>query len=169
MDEEYKSIYSNQSISSILVDAEGTGNKQHVCMYSFFEVLNWYKKFNLGIPDWHMHPNDHLVYELQYLISLLYHDNNPDALEHIAIFLDEHLLLWLGSFSKQIRDNSKAPFYTGIISLTAAYCEELRDIIAELLEQPRPTRKEIEQRMKFGHEKTKEITIQFVPSITPAI
>jgi hypothetical protein len=38
--------------------------------------------------------------------------------------------------------------YAGLAQLTAAYLDELRDLLAQILGRPRPTAEEIEERMR---------------------
>jgi len=59
------------------------------------------------------------------------------------------VLRWLPLFSNRVAHRCATSFFAGIATLTAAYCEELRDLMAELLEEPRPTEEEVEQRMKI--------------------
>jgi hypothetical protein len=52
--------------------------------------------------------------------------------------------------------------------VTACYCEELRDLLATILDKPRPTPEEIAERMKPKN-RVEEIPMQYMPGIGPAV
>ena len=166
---DYASIYLNHSISASPEESVWIDEDSLVCQDTMFQVRGWYKQYGLGIPDWRMRPDDHVVYELQFIAWLLNRDNRLQTLEHAAKFMDEHLLRWLGNFAERVLSRCDTQYFAGMVGLTAAYCEELRDIIAEILEQARPTREEIDERMKLNQDKPEEMPMQFVPGVGPAV
>jgi hypothetical protein len=62
--------------------------------------------------------------------------------------LDEHLLRWLPDFAARVAARAETPFFAVLGRLTFAWCEQLRDLLAESLGEPRPTREELEARLK---------------------
>ena len=62
--------------------------------------------------------------------------------------MDEHLLRWIDRFADQVAARCATPYFAGVAALTAAYVDELRDLLAEILEEPRPSAEEIEARMQ---------------------
>jgi hypothetical protein len=52
--------------------------------------------------------------------------------------------------------------------LTFAYCEELRDLMADILGEARPSAEEIEQRMKPARE-PEEAPVSFMPGTGPVV
>jgi TorA maturation chaperone TorD len=112
-----------------------------------FEVRELYRRHGLSVPDWRRRPDDHLVHELQFLAHLV-GSGSDENLREAAAFLDGHLLLWLPDFAARVVQRCATPLYAGIAALTAAYVDELRDLLAQILEAPRPTPEEMEARRK---------------------
>lgn len=166
---DYASIYLNHNISASPEESVWIDEDSLMCQDTMFQVRGWYEQYGLGIPDWRIRPDDHLVYELQFLCWLLKHDDKLETLEQLAKFMDEHLLRWLGNFGERVLVRCDTQYFAGVAALTAAYCEELRDIIAEIIDQPRPSREEVDERMKPGQAQAVEMPIQFVPGMGPAV
>lgn len=166
---DYAAIYLNYNISASPEESVWIDEDSLVCQDTMFQVRDWYKKYGLGIPDWRMRPDDHLVYQLQFLAWMLAQKDSSDSLQQLAVFMDEHLLRWLGNFGERVLTRCDTQYFAGLAALTAAYCEELRDIIAEILGQDRPSREEIDERMKPGQTKPEEMPVQFVPGMGPAV
>jgi len=165
---DYASIYLNHNISASPEESVWLDEDSLICQQSMFDVRSWYEIYGLEIPDWRQRPDDHLVYELQFIARLLDKDEDLKTLEQIAIFMDEHLLRWLGNFGERVLGRCDTQYFASVAALTAAFCEDLRDILAEVLEQPRPTREEIEERMK-PKQTTEESAVQFMPGMGPAV
>ncbi len=165
---DYASIYLNHNISASPEESVWLDEDSLMCQQSMFQVRSWYESHGLGIPDWRLRPDDHLVYELQFIAWLLNQDNKMDTLEQAAMFMDEHLLRWLGNFGERVLARCDTPYFAGAAALTAAYCEALRDILAEVLQQPRPSREEIEKRMQ-PRQQTESVPVAFTPGIGPVV
>jgi TorA maturation chaperone TorD len=103
-----------------------------------FRIRAWYRRYGLAVEDWRKRSDDHLVYELRFLAQLLRGDPEPAALAEVAQFLDEHPLRWVNRFAERVSTRCATRFYAGLALLTAAYLDELRDLLAALLGQPRP-------------------------------
>jgi len=84
------------------------------------------------------------------------------------ILMDEHLLRWIGEFARRIGQRCSTRFYAGLALLTAAYLDELRDLLAELTDDPRPTPEEIEERMKPKLSMPVAGPESFVPGAAPS-
>lgn len=166
---DYAGIYLNHSISTSPEESVWIDEDSLICQDTMFQVRDWYKKYGLGIPDWRLRPDDHLVYQLQFLSWMLTQNNTKDSLQQLAVFMDEHLLRWVGNFGERVLVRCDTQYFAGLAAITAAYCEELRDIIAEILQQERPSREEIDERMKPGQTKPEEMPVQFVPGMGPAV
>ena len=165
---DYASIYLNHNISASPEESVWLDEDSLMCQQSMFQVRSWYESHGLEIPDWRLRPDDHLVYELQFIAFLLDKDEHMETLEKTATFMDEHLLRWLGNFGERVLVRCDTPYFAGIAALTAAYCEELRDILAEVLQQPRPSREEIEDRMTPKHQ-AEAIPVSFTPGMGPVV
>ncbi|MBK1633786.1 hypothetical protein CKO31_24225 [Thiohalocapsa halophila] len=103
-----------------------------------FRVRAWYRRHGLAVEDWRKRSDDHLVHELRFLAHLLHDEPEPAALADVARFLDEHPLRWVDQFAERVATRCATRFYAGLALLTAAYLEELRDLLAALAGQPRP-------------------------------
>ncbi|MCU7834560.1 MAG: molecular chaperone TorD family protein [gamma proteobacterium symbiont of Taylorina sp.] len=166
---DYASIYLTHNISASPEESVWLDEDNLICQQSMFDVRHWYKTYALEIPNWRKRPDDHLVYELQFIAHLLDKDENKQTLEKAATFMDEHLLRWLGNFGEQVLGRCDTQYFAGISALTAAYCEDLRDILAEILGQSRPSIEEIEERMKPKQAVPDETPVQFMPGLGPAV
>ena len=165
---DYASIYLNHNIGASPEESVWVDEDSLMCQLSMFQVRAWYESFGLGIPDWRQRPDDHLVYELQFVAWMLDQDDAMETLEQVAIFMDEHLLRWLGNFGERVAARCATPYFAGICALTAAYGEELREFLAEMLQQPRPSREEIDKRMQVGQQ-TEEVPVTFTPGVGPVV
>ncbi len=166
---DYASIYLNHNISASPEESVWLDEDNLVCQQTMFQVRSWYDKHGLGIPDWRKRPDDHLVYELQFIAWLLNQDDYLTSLEQTATFMDEHLLRWLGNFAETVLKRCDTQYFAAVAALTADYCEELRDILAIITQQPRPSLEEIEERMLPKHDSQQEVPLNFMPGIGPAI
>jgi putative dimethyl sulfoxide reductase chaperone len=127
-----------------------------------FQVRDWYRRYGVAAEDWRRFPDDHLTLQLQFIGHLF----QRNELAAAAQFMDEHLLRWLTDFAVRVANRSGTDFYAGVAVLTGAYLEELRDLLAELLEQPRPSPEEIADRMK--QRKTQEQEAPYLPGAAPS-
>jgi TorA maturation chaperone TorD len=114
-----------------------------------------------------MRSEDHLVLELRFLAHLLDGAKQPIDLAEAARFMDEHLLLWIDGFAERVAARCTTRFYAGLAMLTAAYLDELRDLLAELLDSPRPTREEMEAAIK-SYAPSQEVEGPYLPGTAPS-
>jgi len=125
-----------------------------VCQEAMFDMRGLYAANGLTIPDWRIRPDDHLVYQLQFLAWRLERiaigkaaDNAITARDNwlsLAMLLDHHLLRWLPDFASRVSMRCDSGFYAALVLLTDAWCGQLRDLIALNLGEPRPSKEEIE-------------------------
>lgn len=166
---DYAGIYLNHAIGVSPEESVWLDEDSLMCQESMFQVRGWYESYGLGIPDWRLRPDDHLVYELQFIAHMLTRDNRVETLGLAARFMDEHLLRWLGHFAERVIARCDTPYFAGIAAITAAYCEELRDILAEIVQEPRPSPEEIEERMQSKQQPINSIPVQFLPGMGPVV
>lgn len=145
---EYADIYLNNSLGaspneSVWLDDDGLMMQEPM-----FQIREWYLRHGLAVPDWRNRTDDHLVHQLQFLAHLLAPGMPEADLAHAARFMDEHLLRWIGDFADRVATRCSTRLYAGLARLTAAYVDELRDILAELCGEPRPSPEQVEARMK---------------------
>jgi len=165
---DYANIYLNYGIQaspeeSVWVDEDGLA-----CQDSMFQVRNWFQRFGLEAENWRIRPDDHLVLELQFLHYLFSTKSDVETMREIAQFMDEHLLRWIMQFANRVSARCDTAYFAGAGLVTAHYCEELRDLLAAILEQPRPSAEEIEERMKSS-QPNEEVQQQYVPGVGPAV
>ena len=161
---DYASIYLTHALhaspyESVWIDEEGLAMQEPM-----FQIRAIYQRHGLAAQDWRIRSDDHLVLQLQFVSHLLAKGGEFDE---TARFLDEHLLRWLPDFGARVAARCATPFYAGLCAYTAAYVEEVRDLLAEILAEHRPTPEEIDQRMK----PTTSITLpdpKYVPGSTPS-
>lgn len=138
-----------------------------------FAVREWYRRHGLAAENWRERSDDHLVLQLQFVAHLLA-GSADDGLAEAARFLDAHLLLWIGDFAGLVATRCATPFYAALAALTAAYLEELRDLLAEILDEPRPDPELIRTEILEQREDTASrahalaIPVTSIPATTPS-
>jgi len=160
---DYANIYLTHAYRASPNESVWTDEENLERQQSMFQVRDEYGKYELGAANWRQRADDHLVLQLQFLVHLFGHEAPPQSLATAACFMDDHLLRWLMPFADRVANRCATEFYAGINLLTAVYCEELRDLLAIILDQPRPTREEIEARMQGNSAGTADVPVAFVP------
>lgn len=163
---DYADIYLNHSIQaspfeSVWLDEEGLAMQQPM-----FQIREWYERHGMAAKDWRIRSEDHIGLQLQFLAHLLSKAGKSNAplktLSELARFLDEHPLRWIDEFSLRVVQRCGTAFYAGCAMLTASYLDALRSLMELLLDQPRPSAAEIEQRMKPRAEPV-DVPLTYVP------
>jgi TorA maturation chaperone TorD len=164
---DYAAIYLNKGYGvspheSVWLDEDGL-----VMQEPMFQVREIYNRHGLEAANWRLLADDHLVNELEFIAYLMTRvaegEDKDKVLQEVARFLDIHLLRWLGEFAERAAPRCETGFYAGLSLLTDLYCEELRDLLALILDQPRPTAEEI---VELTKPKNKDIPLkpmQYVP------
>ncbi|MEW8505361.1 MAG: molecular chaperone TorD family protein [Candidatus Thiodiazotropha sp.] len=165
---DYADIYLNHSLQASPLESVWVDEEHLTCQESMFQVRAWYELYGLKADDWRVRPDDDLVLQLQFISHLFKHSSTDKHLQDAARFMDEHLLRWLGDFSHRVASRSATAYFAGVALLTSAYCEELRDLLAVVLGQPRPSKEEIEERMK-SKAPTEEVSLSYMPGMGPAV
>lgn len=145
---DFSAIYLNNSLHASPYESVWLTDDGLTRQEPMFQVRRWYEKYDLAAENWQKRPDDHLVLQLQFLSHLLSLDDEAETLREAAQFLDEHLLRWISQFASRVATRCDTAFYAGVVVLTAQYLEELRESLAQLLGEPRPSTEEIDQRMK---------------------
>ncbi len=125
-------VYRASPYESVWRDDDGLERQRPM-----FEVRDWYRKHDLRAGDWARRADDHLVLQLEFLGFLLEQSKEPLLCE-AADFMDQHLLLWIESFAARVASRCETPFFAGLAMVTSAYVQELRDILADITDRPRP-------------------------------
>jgi TorA maturation chaperone TorD len=135
-----------------------------------------YAADGLTVPDWRMRPDDHLVFQLQFLAKRLEciapgseaesADFANELWLSLATLLDHHLLRWLPDFACRVSVRCDTEFYAALFLLTEVWCEQLRDLMALHLDEPRPSKEEVEAALRPKQlDEVKPVPIQFMPGI----
>ena len=101
-----------------------------VCQSPMFELREEYKARGLVVPDWRLRPDDHLVFQLQFVARLLNSAANADDWRSLGRFMDFHLLRWLADFARRVAARCETPFYAALAMLSFAWSDQLRTLIA---------------------------------------
>lgn len=165
---DYASIYLTHGIQASPEESVWIDDENLACQQPMFQVRAWYARHDLAAPDWRTRPDDHLVLQLQFIAHLLAGEGVHNRLDEVARFMDEHLLRWLGRFADRVAARSITPYFAGVALLTAAYCDELRDILVETLGEPRPSTEEIDARMRPRYQQEQR-PVAFMPGMGPAV
>ncbi|MCU7905995.1 MAG: molecular chaperone TorD family protein [Candidatus Thiodiazotropha sp. (ex Epidulcina cf. delphinae)] len=165
---DFANIYLNYGIHASPEESVWIDDENLTCQDSMFQVRAWYEEHGLMAENWRIRPDDHLVLQIRFLAHLFSNAQSTVDLKQAGRFMDEHLLRWLGSFSERVATRCSTAYFAGIALLTDAYCEELRDLLATILEEPRPSQEEIDERMKVVR-KPEEVPVSFMPGMGPAV
>ena len=165
---DFAGIFLNSSVGVSPYESVWISDENITHQESMFEIRDWYQKYELAAENWRVRADDHLVLQLQFIAHLMQQVDNPNALPDVALFMDEHILRWIGDFAGVVIERCDTPFYAGLVMLTTQYIDELRDVIASILEQPRPTPEEIEERLKPKRAAPEEVPLKFMPGEGPS-
>ena len=115
-----------------------------VCQDAMFDLRALYAEYGLAVPDWRKRPDDHLVFQLEFLARRLEAAATADDWRALGRFLDYHLLRWLPDFARRVADRCDTMFYAALALLTDAWLQQVRDLIADQLGEARISPEEIE-------------------------
>lgn len=103
-----------------------------------FQARAWYRRHHLRVTDWANRPDDHMVLQLRFLAHVTAHAKTPAELDEVAEFLDQHLLRWIGAFAGRLEQHGALAWYAALAGVTAAYLDEVRDLLVEVTGRVRP-------------------------------
>ncbi len=161
---DYAAIYLTGAHGASPCESYWLSDDHLVCQDAMFELRKLYAASGLKVPDWRKRPDDHLVFQLQYLARRLQTAGAADDWRAIGGFLDHHLLRWLPDFAERVAGRADTLFYVALANLTRAWCDGLREVIAGELAEPRPTAEEIENSLSGRRvAEAVEQPLRFVP------
>ena len=134
-----------------------------------FQVRQWYRRAGVVVADPDKRPDDHVVHQLRFVAHLLASQSDEKGLREAARFLDEHLLLWFGRFCGRVARRCPDAYFAGLALLSGAYVEEIRDLISEVLGEPRPSIEETDGPDVTIGPPDLEIASPFLPGAAPGI
>lgn len=145
---EYADIYLNHGFGASPCESVWL-DEDHLAMQEpMFQVRAWYARFGVAVEDWRKRSDDHLVNQLRFMAHLLRRDEGDQVLDELSRFLDEHLLRWIPDFARRVGERARTRFYGGLARLTAAYLQELREVLVAATGRPIPDPAEIEEAMR---------------------
>ena len=166
---DFAAIYLNGSLGASPSESVWVSDDHLICQDAMFALRDLYAARGLAAPDWRSRPDDHLVFQLQFLAHSLRRGEDMEALAQFVGFLDEHLLRWLPDFARRVASRCDTAFYAALTLLTAAWVDQLRDLLARLLDEPRLSREQIEARLHCQRPLAELATPAFVPGVGPTI
>ena len=161
---DFAAIYLTGSFGASPCESYWLSDDHLVCQDAMFDLRALYAEHGLAVPDWRKRPDDHLVFQLQFLAGRLNAVASEDDWRSMAGFLDYHLLRWLPDFAGRVADRCNMMFYAALALLTDAWLQQVRDLIADHLGEPRLSREEIEA--SLGSQREAEqvaVPITFMP------
>ncbi len=134
---EFAAIYLNNKYDvspceSVWLDENGL-----VRQGAMLEIQDIYAKYNLKSANWNSISEDNLSLQLEFMAYLIENGQSPDNLVELCDFMDNHILVWLKDFAAAIFTRCESEFYASIIALTYVYCNNLRDVLSEILNKPK--------------------------------
>lgn len=166
---DFAAIYLNGGYGASPSESVWLSDDHLICQESMFALRRIYAAKGLAAPDWRIRPDDHLVYQLQFVAHCLRTGRSTDDWRALAVFLDEHPLRWLGDFAQRVAHRCDTAFYAALSLLTAGWVEQLRNILAALLEEARPSREEIDARMQRHPKLETSVPLAFMPGTGPTL
>lgn len=145
---DYAAIYLTGAHGASPCESVWLDDDRLICQAPMFALREIYAQAGLVTADWRLRPDDHLVLQLLYIAHALRKATTDADWRALAGLLDLHLLRWLPQFAARVASRAAQPFHAGLAALTAAWCEGLRDLVAEHLGEPRPTVEQLEARLR---------------------
>lgn len=163
---EYAAIYLTGAYGASPCESVWLDDERLVCQAPMFALRDLYAKAGLAGADWRTRPDDHLVLQLLYVAHALREANDDDDRRALAAMLDEHLLRWLPDFAARVAARAALPFHAGLAALTAAWCDGLRDALAGILGEPRPSAGQIAART--AKPQPEAVPLSYLPGMGPS-
>lgn len=118
--------------------------KEHALFdFPTFEVRQLFQHFGFEIekkPNQHVEAEDHIEFELEFMILLIektLREMNGETIRPLLIgqrnMIDEHLALWIPQFTKDIKNNANSTLFLGIAELLDAFIKFDSQVLNELL------------------------------------
>ena len=173
---DFASIYLTGALDASPFESFWVSDEHLVCQEAMFDMRKLYAADGLAVPDWRKRPDDHLVFQLQFLakrlerIAAAARADDPHAVampwRSLATLLDHHLLRWLPDFVSRVSRRCDTEFYAALALLTSAWCEQLRDLIAVHLGEARPGKEEVDAMLRpHNPDELKSEPIRFMPGV----
>lgn len=165
---DYAAVYLTGALGASPCESVWVSDEHLNCEAPMFELAGLYAAHGLAVADRRHRYDDHLVCQLQFLRHQLL---TGGSASETGCFLDEHLGHWIPDFAERVARRSDSAFYAGLAMVTADWLERLRGILAEVGAVPRPSRAEVEGRLreKRASGKAEVAPIRFMPGAGPVL
>lgn len=164
---DYAAIYLTGAYGASPCESVWLDDDHLACQAPMFALRKLYAAAGLAAENWRKRPDDNLVLQLLYLAHALRRAAGPDDLRRLAAMMDEHLLRWLPDFAARVTERCELPFFGVLAGLTLLWCEQLRDLLAERLGEPRPPRQAIEERLEPARQ-VEPVPLAYLPGAAPS-
>ena len=164
---DYAAIYLAGAYGASPCESVWLDDDHLACQAPMFELRRLYAEAGLAAAEWRKRPDDHLVLQLLYIAHALRRAAGADDIRRLAAMLDAHLLRWLPDFAARIAARAETPFFAVLGRQTFAWVEQLRDLLAERLGEARPTREEIEARLR-PQRRVEAAPLAYMPGAAPS-
>ncbi len=164
---DYAAIYLTGAFGASPSESVWTDDDHLACQAAMFALRAIYAEAGLVAEDWRRRPDDHLVMQLLYIAHALRQAEGAEALRRLAAAMDEHLLRWLPDFAERVAARCETPFYAVLAGLTLAWCEQVRDHFSERLGEGRPSRDEIDSRVRSSR-RVEVVPLAYMPGAAPS-
>jgi TorA maturation chaperone TorD len=165
---DFAAIYLTAAYGASPCESAWTDEDHLVCQESMFQLRDIYQAAGLAAADWRRRADDHLVLQLAFIAHATRRAATTEDWRLLAKVMDEHLLRWLPDFCATVVRRCDTQFYAGLAMVTTAWCDGFRDLIAAQLGEARPSREEIEERLKPSRAAEAE-PLHFVPVLGPTV
>lgn len=136
---DYADIYLNGTIQAHPSESPWLDDEGLVCQQPMFDVRQLYAEHGLAVPNWRRMADDHIVNELLFISFLFEQAGKGDSHKYLmeaARFMDQHLLKWVAQFGNRVAARCGTPFYAVLALLTSEYTEQIRNLLASVLNYP---------------------------------
>ena len=134
---------------------------------AMFQVRDWYRRHGIATSDARKRPDDHLVFQLLFVARLIDGGSGEEGLLDACRFMDAHLLRWLGQFCGRAASRCRSSYFAGLLLVTGAYVDELRDLLGKALGAPRPKQRLAKENRRPQASPCDQDTVTYVPGTGP--
>ena len=146
---DFAAVYLTGAHGASPVESVWLDQDRITCQQPMFALRDIYLAEGLAAENWRRRADDHLVLQLHYIARMLRRIATADfAMASLARMMDEHLLRWLPKFAERVAARCEQPFYACLALLTNAWFQQLRELMAQHLNEARPSAEEIEERLR---------------------
>jgi TorA maturation chaperone TorD len=164
---DYADIYLNFGLRASPCESVWLDQDNLAMQGPMFAVRDCYRRHGLAVEDWRKRTDDHLVNELRFVAHLI-ESEEEGHIREAARFMDDHLLRWIDQFASRVAQRAATRLYAGLALVTATYLDELRDLLALLLEEPRPSAEALDAPLDAESAASIPVEGPYLPGVAPS-